>query len=32
MKTKKSLKKQQQENHRGIPGANLTYLAPKDDF
>ena len=27
---KKSLKTQ--ENHRGIPGANLTYLAPQDDF
>ena len=33
-KKKKNTKKKKQENHRGIPGANLTYmyLAPQDDF
>ena len=29
---KNTEKKKNQENHRGIPGANLTYLVPQDDF
>ena len=28
----KKSRKKKQENHRGISGANLTYLAPQDDF
>ena len=31
-KKKKKKKKKKTENHRGIPGANLTCLAPQDDF
>ena len=31
-KKKKKKKKKKKENNRGIPGANLTCLAPQDDF